>query len=209
MFSIARKNGGPRFPAQGARGQGKFIYSVAAQSDRDEVVPAPNSHWINVFGAPRRPRRGLRWRPRYFEKCSKRSLQFSEHPPAWADVAQNVEIGKWRRGRDSNPRYPFEVYTLSRRARSATPAPLRKKTQTQTGLHRSGPAGPIGHDACPPAAEHLSASTRRWIRCSRARWARELKTFRPHRGRLQQTRIDLNWYRRRDLNPYACEGARF
>ena len=27
------------------------MYSVAAESDRDEVVPAPNSHWIHVFGA--------------------------------------------------------------------------------------------------------------------------------------------------------------
>ena len=31
----------------------------------------------------------------------------------------------WRRGRDSNPRYPCEVHTLSRRARSTTPAPLQ------------------------------------------------------------------------------------
>jgi hypothetical protein len=30
-----------------------------------------------------------------------------------------------RRGRDSNPRYPFEVYTLSRRALSTTQTPLR------------------------------------------------------------------------------------
>ena len=27
------------------------MYSVAAESDRDEVVPAPNSHGIHVFGA--------------------------------------------------------------------------------------------------------------------------------------------------------------
>ena len=45
----------------------------------------------------------------------------------WGIVAQNRGKNKWRRGRDSNPRYPFEVYTLSRRARSATPAPLRAK----------------------------------------------------------------------------------
>ena len=29
-----------------------------------------------------------------------------------------------QRGRDSNPRYPFEVYTLSRRAPSTTRPPL-------------------------------------------------------------------------------------
>ena len=30
-----------------------------------------------------------------------------------------------RRGRDSNPRYPFGVHTLSKRTSSATRAPLR------------------------------------------------------------------------------------
>ena len=71
-----------------------------------------------------------------------------QYPPEWADVLKNQATGKWRRGRDSNPRYPFEVHTLSKRARSATPPPLRNMLST-------------------------------------------------------------NWYRRRDLNPYACEGARF
>ena len=33
----------------------------------------------------------------------------------------------WRRGRDSNPRYAINVYTLSRRATSTTHPPLRKK----------------------------------------------------------------------------------
>src|SRR5690606_3191522 len=31
----------------------------------------------------------------------------------------------WRRGRDSNPRYAINVYTLSRRAPSTTRTPLR------------------------------------------------------------------------------------
>ena len=40
---------------------------------------------------------------------------------------------KWRRGRDSNPRYR-EVHPLSRRARSTTPSPLRNKpVATQIG----------------------------------------------------------------------------
>jgi hypothetical protein len=34
-------------------------------------------------------------------------------------------IIKVRRGRDSNPRYTFGVYTLSRRALSTTQTPLR------------------------------------------------------------------------------------
>ena len=32
---------------------------------------------------------------------------------------------KWRSGRDSNPRYAFDVYSLSRRAPSTTRPPLR------------------------------------------------------------------------------------
>ena len=35
-----------------------------------------------------------------------------------------------RRGRDSNPRYPLGVYTLSRRAPSTTRPPLQWPTQT-------------------------------------------------------------------------------
>jgi hypothetical protein len=34
-----------------------------------------------------------------------------------------------RRGRDSNPRYAFDVYTLSRRALSTTQTPLRKNVR--------------------------------------------------------------------------------
>ncbi len=34
-------------------------------------------------------------------------------------------MGKWRSGRDSNPRYAFGVYSLSRRAPSTTRPPLR------------------------------------------------------------------------------------
>ena len=35
-------------------------------------------------------------------------------------------VGVWRSGRDSNPRYPFEVYSLSRGALSTTQPPLRE-----------------------------------------------------------------------------------
>ena len=34
-------------------------------------------------------------------------------------------LKNWRRGRDSNPRYAINVYTLSRRATSTTHPPLR------------------------------------------------------------------------------------
>ena len=33
-----------------------------------------------------------------------------QYPPAWADVAQNGKTGKWRRERDSNPRYRYYQY---------------------------------------------------------------------------------------------------
>ena len=36
----------------------------------------------------------------------------------------------WQRGRDSNPRYAMNVYTLSRRATSTTHPPLRLITDT-------------------------------------------------------------------------------
>ena len=43
----------------------------------------------------------------------------------WRVLAQSAPFSNWRRGRDSNPRYPCEAHTLSRRARSTAPAPLR------------------------------------------------------------------------------------
>ncbi len=43
-----------------------------------------------------------------------------------------------RRGRDSNPRYPFEVYTLSRRALSTTQTPLRIKDCKGKNILRFG-----------------------------------------------------------------------
>ena len=42
----------------------------------------------------------------------------------------------WRRERDSNPRYAINVYTLSRRAPSATRTPLRNRaTSYQVSVH--------------------------------------------------------------------------
>jgi hypothetical protein len=38
---------------------------------------------------------------------------------------------KVRRDRDSNPRYPFGAHSLSRRARSTTPASLRLERQAK------------------------------------------------------------------------------
>ena len=43
---------------------------------------------------------------------------------------------KWRIGRDSNPRYPLEVHTISNRAPSTTRPPIRK---TVLKLYYSNP----------------------------------------------------------------------
>ena len=41
-----------------------------------------------------------------------------------------------RRGRDSNPRYAFGVYSLSRRASSTTPAPLQSCVCVRTKIEQ-------------------------------------------------------------------------
>lgn len=53
---------------------------------------------------------------------------------------------KWRSGRDSNPRYAFDVYSLSRRAPSTTRPPLRialegRPLAMKRGLRKRGRAG--------------------------------------------------------------------
>ena len=46
--------------------------------------------------------------------------------------AQGGHFHIWRRERDSNPRYAINVYTLSRRAPSATRTPLQRSTAGST-----------------------------------------------------------------------------
>ena len=46
---------------------------------------------------------------------------FRNHPEKANSIAK---VGFWQRGRDSNPRYPLGLYTLSRRAPSTTRTPL-------------------------------------------------------------------------------------
>src|SRR5690349_5311628 len=48
--------------------------------------------------------------------------------------------GRWRSGRDSNPRYGFAVYSLSRRAPSTTRPPLRIPRKARA-LTRAGGLG--------------------------------------------------------------------
>ena len=78
---------------------------------------------------------------RNFE-CSTSNIECRRRKGAGADK-------KWRRGRDSNPRYPFEVHTLSKRARSATPPPLRNRPNSDfkhpgRQARNSGRSGPTG-----------------------------------------------------------------
>ena len=62
---------------------------------------------------------------------ARRDLKGLEHPapPCLSDSRMTLEtrISKWRRGRDSNPRYGVAVYTLSRRAPSTARTPLQIK----------------------------------------------------------------------------------
>ena len=54
---------------------------------------------------------------------------FFIYPTSSSDTKKPRDAGLfciWRRERDSNPRYAINVYTLSRRAPSATRTPLRK-----------------------------------------------------------------------------------
>src|SRR5579859_2359340 len=64
----------------------------------------------------------------------------------------------WRRGRDSNPRYPRGVQRFSRPSRSTAPAPLRRERAlycvsagrgNMPHLGRGAPAAPPKEDRCP------------------------------------------------------------
>jgi hypothetical protein len=64
----------------------------------------------------------------------------------------------WRRGRDSNPRYAINVYTLSRRAPSTARTPLHTQTlHTPSMAQRSGRLRPLPALPCAgarPASIH-------------------------------------------------------
>ena len=52
-------------------------------------------------------------------------------------------VPNWRSGRDSNPRYAFDVYSLSRRAPSTTRPPLRIARSLRAGAERESGDHPI------------------------------------------------------------------
>ena len=71
-------------------------------------------------------------------------------------------LKKWRRGRDSNPRYAINVYTLSRRALSTTQPPLRRAPKgieveppTQTRLDQTRFFRPVTSRSNPSMALSL------------------------------------------------------
>src|SRR5581483_1926413 len=70
----------------------------------------------------------------------------------------------WRRERDSNPRYPCEVYTLSKRAPSATRPSLRQRRAVGDKGGRfycsvGSPAPLTGQDAAAPAKRFFYSSS--------------------------------------------------
>jgi hypothetical protein len=60
---------------------------------------------------------------------------------------------KWRRERDSNPRYAFDVNTLSRRAPSTTRPPLRPTSGVWPGESIVS-AGNVGREHRQPSVTH-------------------------------------------------------
>jgi hypothetical protein len=49
-------------------------------------------------------------------------------PKPFHFLAHQAKNSNWRRGRDSNPRYPFGVHSISSAAPSATRSPLRRES---------------------------------------------------------------------------------
>lgn len=68
----------------------------------------------------------------------------------------------WRSGRDSNPRYAFDVYSLSRRAPSTTRPPLRMlgKAASPSPTHALPQAAPACHDVAMIRSPLLPRATR-------------------------------------------------
>lgn len=64
--------------------------------------------------------------PQRLMNCSKANLYISfNRGHSFIFAGNSFTPRKWRRGRDSNPRYAFDVYSLSRGAPSTTRPPLR------------------------------------------------------------------------------------
>jgi hypothetical protein len=82
---------------------------------------------LRVFSVPRDP---------LFFRCSRGHFMFCVpaliHRAPWKSF--HKKIIAWRRGRDSNPRGGLSAYTLSRRACSTAPAPLRVQRDNTTSV---------------------------------------------------------------------------
>ena len=100
--------------------------------------------------------------------------------------------GIWRSGRDSNPRYGFAVYSLSRRAPSTTRPPLRMPWTDRTPLAAGGRGGKryafirtrSSQEGCAVDARDHAGQGK--LRREQSRGAPAALAFVPRRGRLRE-----------------------
>jgi hypothetical protein len=112
----------------------KIPPTVGFKGDWDIIItpddPLENSKvetWLAVFNLKERYISWLKtyveaWKAEFHKYLTKQTIVLL---PNAAQI--KTQLINWRRGRDSNPRYTFGVYTLSRRALSTTQTPLRIK----------------------------------------------------------------------------------
>ena len=169
--------------------------------------------------------------------CSLRSLAFGAFKPSGLGGARQRDglpshkrqtpmarfawaIGVWRSGRDSNPRYPFEVYSLSRGALSTTQPPLRANGRRATRKHGPGGSSSAGMEKI---CGLLGISEWGSSDPTKEKACRETHTGRPHECLVRriprpfgETRADLGWANdtplllaNGDFSTKKCENANF
>ena len=106
-------------------------------------------------------------------------------------------LRQWRRRRDSNPRYPFGVYTISNRARSTSYATSPCNCPWATGQGCNPKAGQL-RPACLVYTTHCKKSRAFFpffwltIFCMSLRGAKRRDNPRPCRGRAKQAVLRAN-----------------
>ena len=106
-------------------------------------------------------------------------------------------LRQWRRRRDSNPRYPFGVYTISNRARSTSYATSPCNCPWATGQGCNPKAGQL-RPACLVYTTHCKKSRAFFpffwltIFCMSLRGAKRWDNPRPCRGRAKQAVLRAN-----------------
>src|SRR5690606_28189340 len=123
-----------RYPDQLARArrphvalfQEQWNHRGLSHKDGDDLAPRVRLPQLSQLPLARARSLRLEWRHQ--------SGLIHPHPP----FTGKSPAAKWRSGRDSNPRYGFAVYSLSRRAPSTTRPPLRMPWM------RAGPSRLLG-----------------------------------------------------------------